>query len=192
MDIQLSETVEHFWVWAAFFSLIGFSWMSQRIKQYRNYPLFLCKIKQSKDGKHQYKKIKAKWIRAFNYGGSAIVIGWCLSQTYDNIQQVLMVTFIVEMLSAVVLEMGLKIIAVRYPDAAEVLREGLYVDEPDEDLTVFDKTKIALAHVAFGGGKGIRHKEPPPSVDEDTPTRVLTPEEIAEFSSKYDPDPRPE
>ena len=164
---ELGQGIEYFWAWMAFSSLVGFSWTSQHIKQYKRFPLLLCDIKLSKDKKHQYKKLKTKWLRLFNYGGSAAAIGWCLAQTYDNIQQILMVTFIAEMLSAAVLEVGLKIIAVKYPDAAEVLKEGLYVDEPDENLTVYAKTKIALAHVALGGGKGTRYEK----------TRIMLPEE---------------
>ena len=181
----MGQEFEYFWAWMAFFALVGFSWTSQRIKQYKGFPAFMCKIKQSKDKKHEFRKLKVIWIRAFNYGGSAAAIGWCLAQTYNNLQQIIMVTVVVEMISAAIIEGGLAILAIKYPEAAEVLKEGLYVDEPDEEdppKTMFQQSATVLTQFVVGGGKGTR-KKPREAQEEDNKTRVLTPQERAEITN---------
>ena len=158
------EATRYLWEFAAFFSILGISRITQWLKQRRFFPRWswLTEVKES-DG-YCYTKLRVFWIRSFNYIGSALLITYCLLQRYghDHIQQIMVAVLIIEMNAAIVIEGGLSILHARYPEAAKVARDGLYIS--DDDCTIMSR----VTQIAFTGGGKEKRVTKRPVVDNDS------------------------
>lgn len=118
----------------------------QYIKKFRYFPDFMCNYKYSKDRVYIYKKIKPIYLKLFATLASFVLITYCLSQRYGDINQVMMISGFAAILQWSIVEIVFKIVDKRFPGVKDVLSDGLYF--PEEDKTVF-KTTVA---VLTGGG----------------------------------------
>jgi len=121
-----------------------------KIKKIRWFPLFLCRVKQSKPDKNKniwsYRQLKSGYLDSI----SAIMIFsgvlYCLMQSYDDIEQMAVVAVIIVVLHNRVLK---AIFAhaknTKFADAAAAFKGNLYVSD---DATVMAK----VVAVATGGG----------------------------------------
>lgn len=140
----------YFWEIMAFVSILWCSRITQWLKQRRWFPNCMCTWRSSKDLKYRYKQLKKKYLMAFFHVSSYVFVLYCLKQRYDNLEQIAVVTLIINGMLFVVIEGGLKLIEQKNPEFAKVISTGLY--KPEDDQTKMTK----VATLLLGGGKDRR------------------------------------
>lgn len=145
-DVKL--VTPYMWEIAAFFAMLGSLRVTQWVKRIQWFPMAVCNLKTSKDGKRQYWKLKKKYLIAFSTLLSFGLITLCLSQRYPDLNEVMIIAGIAALSQFTILELLFTIIDKKSPGASEILSHGLYV--PDEDATVYTK----FVQIAVGGGNG--------------------------------------
>jgi len=146
-DIKL--VTPYMWEIAAFFAMLGSLRVTQWVKKIQWFPVAICNLKTTKDGKRQYWKLKKKYLIAFSTLLSFGLITLCLSKRYPDIQEVMIIAGIAALSQFTILELLFTIIDKKSPGASDILSHGLYV--PDEDATVY--TKFVQAVVGNGEKK---------------------------------------
>lgn len=148
---EIQQAQPYLWEIASFFGVLGVLRITQWIKQVRSFPLWICNVKFSRDGNHQYKKLKKKYLIAIATLGSFAVIVLCLLQRYENINQVLIIAGIAAVSQDPIIKLIFSQVEKRVEGASDVLSNGLYVQE--EDHTVLTKA----ATLIVGGGVNKRN-----------------------------------
>jgi hypothetical protein len=136
----------YLWEIMAFIAVLGVLRLTQGLKRLRGLPLCLCNVKHSQDGKHSYRKLKSFWLESFATVGAFVVITACLSQKYNDINQVMLISGICAVSQFSIIKLIFKFLDARKPGLSEILSNGLYVSENDQ--TVMTR----MAQSVVGGG----------------------------------------
>ena len=149
VDIETAKP--YFWEIMAFCSILGCSRITQWLKQRRWWPEWMCTWRSSERGVH-YKQINKGYLMTFFHITSYAAVLYCLMQRYDNLEQVAVVTLIINSMLFVVIEGGLKLIEQRNPEFAKIVSTGLYTSADDEEKTKLKKAAEVAATLILGGG----------------------------------------
>lgn len=158
IDTDVSKLKLRTWDLYAFLWLLFAYRANNTLKRQRWYPRFMCKIKTSKDGRYQYKKIKVKYFRVGSVFLFSIGVFYCWTELigvrFEDIQQVLIASAVVGVNAQLIIGLAMSQLKKRAPEAHEILAEGLYKDR--DDMTMVDKTMVYLVS---GGGEDKRTED---------------------------------
>jgi hypothetical protein len=136
----------YLWEIMSFIAVLGVLRLTQGLKRLRGLPLCLCNVKHSQDGKHSYRKLKSFWLESFATVGAFVVITACLSQKYNDINQVMLISGICAVSQFSIIKLVFRFLDAKKPGLSEILSNGLYVSETDQ--TVMTR----MAQSVVGGG----------------------------------------
>ena len=137
----------YLWEILAFLGVLTCLRATNWIKRQRWFPTFLCNLKTSKNGKHQYHKLKPFYIKSFAHLSSFGALLITLNQKYPLDDGLIIACAVISASVFVLIEGAFALINSRSPELAEALANGVYV--PEEEMTVMAKVTQTLI---TGGG----------------------------------------
>ncbi len=164
-DVQ--AVTPYVWEIGAFIMILVSLTITNVVKKWRWFPMFMCKLKKSKDGHHLYKKLKKPYLVTLAMALSFAGVSWCLFHRYTNAEDVLVISGVVCVMQWGIVDLVFKLTqGTKYEKAGEIIREGLYVDD---DATIFVKTVATCT----GGGVDRRklRKDDIPHIDPTVPDK---------------------